>query len=63
MATLVMTKASNLQCGDTILENNRVLNVQSIDGPDHTGTYDLHVKDEQGKDKFVIVQNLVTIIM
>jgi hypothetical protein len=40
-----------------------VFNVQSIDGPDHTGTYDLHVKDEQGKDKFVIVQNLVTIIM
>jgi hypothetical protein len=37
--------------------------VLSIDGPDHTGVYDVHTKDEQGKDKFVIVQNLVTIIM
>ncbi len=63
MATLVVTKASNMQCGDKIVQNNKVLEVQSIDGPDHTGTYDIHAKDEQGKDKFVIVQNIVTIIM
>jgi len=63
MATLVVTKASNMQCGDKIIQNNKVLEVLSIDGPDHTGVYDVHAKDEQGKDKFVIVQNLVTIIM
>ena len=63
MATLVVTKASNMQCGDTIVQNNHHYEVQAIDGPDHTGTYDVHVKDEQGKDKFVIVQNIVTIIM
>lgn len=63
MATLVVTKASNMQCGDKILQNNKVLEVQSIDGPDHTGTYDVHTKDERGRDRFVIVQDLVTIIM
>lgn len=63
MATLLVTKASNMQCGDRILENNKIYMVQSIDGPDHTGTYDLHVRDESGADKFVIVQDLVTIIM
>jgi len=52
-----------MQCGDKILQNNKILMVQSIDGPDHTGTYDLHVRDESGADKFVIVQDLVTIIM
>ncbi len=39
MATLLVTKASNMQCGDRILQNNKILMVQSIDGPDHTGTY------------------------
>lgn len=63
MATLLVTKASNMQCGDRILQNNKILMVQSIDGPDHIGTYDVHVKDELGQDKFVIVQDLVTIIM
>lgn len=63
MATLVVTKASNMQCGDVIVQNNHHYQVQAIDGPDHTGTYDVHVKDENGKDKFVIVQNIVTIIM
>jgi hypothetical protein len=63
MATLHITKASNMQCGDKILQNNKVLEIQSIDGPDHTGTYDLHVKDENGRDRFVIVQDLVTIIV
>lgn len=63
MATVVQTKASNMQCGDVIVQENHHYQVLSIDGPDHTGTYDVHVKDEQGKDKFVIVQNIVTIIM
>lgn len=63
MATLVITKASNMQCGDKIVQNNKTFEVQSIDGPDHTGTYDVHVKDERGRDRFVIVQDLVTIIM
>jgi hypothetical protein len=63
MATLVVTKASNMQCGDVIVQDGHHYQVQSIDGPDHTGTYDVHAKDEQGKDKFVIVQNIVTIIM
>jgi hypothetical protein len=63
MATLLVTKASNMQCGDRILHNNKIMFVQNIDGPDHTGTYDVHAKDDSGQDKFVIVQDLVTIIM
>ena len=63
MATLVKTPAKNMQCGDYILHENKVLQVIAIDGPDHTGTYDVHAKDELQKDKFVIVQDLVTIIM
>ena len=52
-----------MQCGDYILYNGKTLQVIAIDGPDHIGTYDVHVKDQSGKDKFVIVQDLVTIIM
>jgi hypothetical protein len=52
-----------MQCGDRILHNNKIMFVQNIDGPDHTGTYDVHAKDDSGQDKFVIVQDLVTIIM
>jgi hypothetical protein len=63
MATLLVTKASNLQCGDKIIHGNKVLLVQNIDGPDYTGTYDVSAKDENSKDNYVIVQDLVTIIM
>ena len=63
MATLVRCEASKMQCGDNILMNGKQLQVISIDGPDRIGTYDVHVKDKNGKDKFVIVQDLVTIIM
>lgn len=63
MATLVRCDASKMQCGDNILMNGKALQVVAIDGPDHIGTYDVHVKDQSGKDKFVIVQDLVTIIM
>jgi hypothetical protein len=63
MATLVKVTANKMQCGDNILLNNKVLQVIAIDGPDRHGTYDVHVKDENHKDHFVIVQDLVTIIM
>ena len=63
MATLLRTTADKMQCGDYILYNAKALQVIAIDGPDHTGTYDVHAKDENGKDRFVIVQDLVTIIM
>lgn len=63
MATLVKVTADKMQCGDYILHNGKTLQVIAIDGPDHTGTYDVHTKDERHKDRFVIVQDLVTIIM
>jgi len=63
MATLVKVSADKMQCGDNILLNNKVLQVIAIDGPDYIGTYDVHAKDENYKDHFVIVQDLVTIIM
>lgn len=63
MATLVRCDASKMQCGDDILLNGKVFQVIAIDGPDHIGTYDVHVRDQNNRDKFVIVQDLVTIIM
>jgi hypothetical protein len=63
MATLVKVTPNRMQCGDYILWNTKMVQVIAIDGPDHTGTYDVHIKDEQNKDHFVIVQDLVTIIM
>ena len=63
MATLVKCDASKMQCGDFILFNGKTVQVIAIDGPDHHGTYDVHIKDENNKDNFVIVQDLVTIIM
>ena len=63
MATLVKVTPDKMQCGDYILWNHKIVQVTAIDGPDHTGTYDVHVKDQQQKDQFVIVQDLVTIIM
>lgn len=63
MATLVRTEASKMQCGDRLVMNNKIYNVLYIDGPDHIGTFDVHIQDETGKDHFIIVQDLVTIIM
>lgn len=63
MATLVKVTPDKMQCGDYILHNGKTVQVIAIDGPDHTGTYDVHTKDELHKDQFVIVQDLVTIIM
>ena len=63
MATLVKVTADKMQCGDYILHNGKTMQVIAIDGPDHTGTYDVHAKDNLHKDHFVIVQDLVTIIM
>lgn len=63
MATLVKVTPDKMQCGDYILYNGKTLQVIAIDGPDHTGTYDVHAKDERFKDRFVIIQDLVTIIM
>ena len=63
MATLVKTTPDKMQCGDYILHNGKTMQVIAIDGPDHTGTYDVHAKDVFNKDHFVIVQDLVTIIM
>ena len=63
MATLMNVTADKMQCGDTILMNGKPLQVIAIDGPDHTNTYDVHAKDQNNKDHFVIVQDLVTIIM
>ena len=63
MATLVKVTPDKMQCGDNILLNNKVLQVIAIDGPDHQGVYDVHAKDQEYKDHFVIVQDLVTIIM
>jgi hypothetical protein len=63
MATLSKVTPDKMQCGDNILLNNKVFQVIAIDGPDHHGTYDVHAKDQEHKDHFVIVQDLVTIIM
>jgi hypothetical protein len=63
MATLVKVTPNRMQCGDYILWNTKPVQVIAIDGPDYTGTYDVHIKDEQNRDHFVIVQDLVTIIM
>ena len=63
MATLMKVTPDKMQCGDNILINGKIYLVTAIDGPDHTGTYDVHVKDDKHRDRFVIVQDLVTIIM
>jgi hypothetical protein len=52
---------SQLNFGDEVIINHQHFTVKDIHGPDRIGTYDLYLKDEQGRDRIEIVTEAVTL--
>jgi hypothetical protein len=52
---------SQLNFGDEVIINHTHYTVKDIYGPDRIGTYDLFLKDEQGKDHIAIVTETITL--
>lgn len=48
-------------CGDEVIINNHSGLVKYIDGPDHRGTYDIHIVDKSGKEHIEIVAGVITL--
>ena len=54
-------KPGLLTFGDEVIINRTHYTVKDIYGPDRLGTYDLFLKDEQGRDHIEIVTEAVTL--
>jgi len=52
---------SRLYFGDEISINQHHYQVKAVIGPDRNGTYDLFLKDDQGRDHIEIVTEAVTL--
>lgn len=52
---------SQLNFGDEVIINHQHYTVKDIYGPDRIGTYDLFLKDEQGRDHIEIVTEAITL--
>jgi len=52
---------SQLNFGDEVIINHNHYQVKGILGPDRIGTYDLYLKDDQGRDHIEIVTEAVTL--
>ena len=52
---------SQLNFGDEVIINHQHFQVKDIHGPDRIGTYDLYLKDAQGRDRVEIVTEAVTL--
>jgi hypothetical protein len=61
MSALAICEPQNLQCGDTMVINQHLYLVTSIEGPDRIGTYDVMVVDGIGNKRAEIVLDPVII--
>ena len=51
----------HVMCGDDVIINAHSGKVKYIDGPDHRGTYDIHLVDKNGQVHIEIVNGTVTL--
>lgn len=61
MSKIVPCQAKHLQVGDTLVSRHEPAIIYAIDGPDHIGTYDVFVQDNDGNRHMEIVTDIVTI--
>lgn len=59
--TLMKVRPDKLVPGDDVIINAQSGMVKYIDGPDHHGTYDVHLIGKDGKEHIEIVTDTVTI--
>jgi hypothetical protein len=63
MSKVVKCDPSQLQMGDQVIVANKTWTLQSLNGPDRIGTYDLYLSDNEGHTTATFTTEPVTIIM